>query len=178
MKTRLILITIPFALLFLFVAGCRHTTGGEAKQPVEMTRTTVIIQKPVTTTESFFALYKQWTSRLEGIAAKTESAYVDLNSQKINLSEFNTQIDQIDQEMKALNLETDVKADFELSDKDKQSVNYQAVTNAYQQTSKSLSDFLYYAPHLKGDQLKSKHDELIQNKYQTNITELKRLLNI
>ncbi len=177
MKPRFLLISFLVLLLILFIAGCHREAGNKPGQTV-MPSTGTILQKPVTTPESFQDLYQQWTPRLEAITSKTESAYNDLYDKKINQGEFNNQIDSVYTEMKALNLETDSKADFQLSGNDKKKVNYAAITRAYQQASKGLNDFLYYAPHLSGDALKAKHDELIANKYQSNLAELKKLLNI
>ena len=177
MKPRFLLVSFLAVLLILFVAGCRRDASNKSGQAA-MPSTETILQKPVTTPESFQDLYQQWTPRLETIAGKTESAYNDLNDKKINQGEFNNQIDPVYKEMKALNLETDSKADFKLSVNDQQKVDYEAITRAYQQASKGLNDFLYHAPHLSGDALKAKHDELITNKYQPNVVALKKLLNI
>lgn len=176
-KTLIILLIMMTLLMFMaFAFGCsavkkimpgRAGGGGPA--------TSQAGEKPVTSPAEFQADYKQWTAQLEGIVERINSAYADWNDKKIDRSQFLDQLLQIQNDFNSLSQVTDFQVEFNLSSSDQQRVNYQAVVEAYLHVSKDVNDFLYYAPHHTDDKIRSDYENLIQNKYNSDMANLKNL---
>lgn len=167
-KTLAVILIIALTVL----TGCKTFKNNQTNLPDPQTGSTV------TTAKDFLSFHKEWTSRLEGIADRTNDTYNDWLSGKINTEELLTKLQSFLKEMKDLNRETDLKTDFNLSVNDKQRVNYDVIVKGYGKASKDLNDFLEYAPHLTDEQIKVKYDEMIKNKFKSDISELKSNLKM
>jgi len=175
MKTRFV--TIILLVVLVVLVGCTNLIN--QKTTTTSTDTTDHNgQTTITKKEDFLSLYKEWTSRLETIANKTNNNYSDWINGKIDTEQFTINNQQIYNEIKQLKNESDLKTDFNLVESDKQKVNFEAVTNAYIKACKDLNDFFYFVPHLSDDEIKSKYEELIKDKYNSDVSELKKLLKM
>ena len=128
-------------------------------------------------TDSFLKTYKNWAGRLEEIAQKTNEQYGELINNKTTTDKFLNNITQIYAEMESLK-NNNLLTDFNLTTSEKKNANYDQITKDYAHASKDLNDFLYYAPHLKKEELQAKYDILIKNKYNNDIVTLNKDLKI
>lgn len=166
------ILTIFLIISFVILAGCKKQETSEPGLTRIQNETT--IENP----KDFLSLHKEWTARLENLAASTDNTYSDWASGKISFEIFKKNINKIYSDMKSLNMETDSYADFKLNDNDKQKYNYEAITKAYDVASKDLNDFLYLAQTLSEKDTKAKYNEMIKNNFNADVFELKKLLKM
>lgn len=188
MRRKSILALLLLAALLL-TAGCgktnttttgnsgssKSTTGQDSNTASTATKDNPV--KTVSRPDQFIKLYQDWTNRLEGIAKDTISAYNDWNTGKLNQKDFTAKINSCYNRMLQLNQQTDLNTQFTLSNQDQQKVNYAAVTKAYGMASKDINDFLYIAVHVQNAKTKAQYQDLVANKYQAELPQLKQLLN-
>lgn len=166
---RIRFLAVVFLSIVLLVSGC----GKKMQYQAEPGSETVVTQK-----EEFLNLYRGSTKAMEDIAQRTNQAYSDWNSGIIDRKAFLEKTEAISGELNSMTRRMEQETSFDLKESDKKQVNYDAVTKAYGRASKDISDFYYFLPHLKDNEVKPKYEELMVNKFGSDIKELKSLLGV
>lgn len=168
MKTKILILSL--ALLAFCAAGCNRS-GPETIVSVEPP------SKPiVTTVDEFRSTFEQWAGHLSDMADSTTSAYASWAEGQSSKEEFVATTQQIYEQMKQLKKQSDLQAEFHLTEADRQAVNYSSVLNAYDNAKKNLNDFLYLVPQSSEEEIKTMYENKVQTNFNENLNELKKQL--
>jgi hypothetical protein len=181
LKIRLLLTTLVIVLLT--ISGCggdgkkAADSATDVKAPPAASGQPHTNTKTITAIDQFTPQYKNWTSRMEEIAAAANTAYGEWTSGKANKEQFLTKIKDLKGQMQKLNEETDLLTEFNYTPEEKAKINYDAIAKEYARASKNLNDFLVIASRLEDDAaVKDKFNSYITENYAKHLEALKNIL--
>ncbi len=134
-------------------------------------------KKTITDAEEFKKTYSDWAGRLASVADSTGRAYNEWSSGRIGTDEFAAETRELYKETKRLKTENSYNIVFSLSESDRELVDYDLVTGAYNKALIQMNDFLYLLPTLEEEQVKEAYEytgEIVEDE----LDNVKRALKI
>ncbi|MGE5379858.1 MAG: hypothetical protein ACM3NT_02195 [Methylocystaceae bacterium] len=174
------LLWLLILVLSINLLGCSKKTSDSpspSSVAVETTNNQENGIRTITNSTELVSSYRDWTVRLDDIASKTKAAYTPWSKGEITVEKYLEQTKKLYEEMKQLNIETDLKTDVKLKKDDTNETEKAGkIIAAYQLVSKDLNDFLVTSNTRGDDEIKAKYQELILNNYTAHLKALNDLL--
>ncbi len=171
MKIKYLLVFLATLVTLVMPAGCGKSgsINTVAMDPNAL--------KTVTDAADFKQISSGWAERLEDVAAATDKVYNEWSAGRIGRDEFAAQTRELYKETKRLKTESGYNIVFSLSESDRELVDYDLVTGAYNKALIQMNDFLYLLPTLEEEQVKEAYEytgEIVEDE----LDNVKRTLKI
>lgn len=167
---RIKILTLACIMLLAIFAGC----GQKSNIDVSIEPNSFVI----TTEDELYKAVERWAGRLDRMAESAKSVHDKWDAGDISREEYFEEIQRINEDMKGLKRESDLKTEFELTGSEIDELRWDNLMIAYDNAKKGLNDYFVLSPELSEDQqVKDMYVSKVEGGYQDGMDLLKEYLD-